>query len=296
MRDYGRIHTAIWGSQDFVSFSDDARLLALYLLTSPHTTMIGAFRLPDGYVCADIGWSIERVSKGFDELFRKGFCNRCETTNWMWVVKFLRWNPPENPNQWKAARKQSRQIPERCSWKQGFMKTLDDAEGGLSRKGYERVTKPGTGTGTGSKEDVPPDKPVAPPAYPADFESIWQAYPKRDGSNPKKPAYGAYRQRLKEGAPHDDIAAGVQRYAAWCDATGKTGLETVMQAKRFFGPGREWENPWTTEAAVTLPKDAHELWDIRKRLELPPFFDDVKSCHAEIRAKLRDHPELRAVL
>lgn len=124
MRDYGKVHSAIWSSPDFLSYSDDAKLLVFYLLTSTHTTMTGAFRLPDGYLCADLGWPSERVNKGLRELFQKGFCNRCETTNWVLISKFLRWNPPENPNQWIAVGKHVSQIPEQCSWKPDFMRFL----------------------------------------------------------------------------------------------------------------------------------------------------------------------------
>ena len=121
MRDYGRVHTAFWTSGDVQAMSDDAKLLALYMLTSPHTTIIGAFRMPDGYVCEDLKWSSQRVSKGLRELFDKGFSNRCETTKWVWIRKFLSWNPPENPNQWKAARKIVEQIPASCVWKADFL-------------------------------------------------------------------------------------------------------------------------------------------------------------------------------
>lgn len=120
MREYGRIHCAFWTSNDIQSMSEDGRWLAMYLLSSQHTTIIGAFRLPDGYVCEDLKWSSGRVAKGFAELFAKGFANRCETTKWVWIRKFLQWNPPENPNQWKAAKKIASQIPAGCSWKADF--------------------------------------------------------------------------------------------------------------------------------------------------------------------------------
>lgn len=122
MRDYGKVHTTFWTSTTTRSMSEDARILALYLITSPHSTIAGVFRLPDGYVCEDLQWSPERVSKGFAELFRKGFGNRCETTKWVWVCKHLEWNPPENPNQRKSAAKIAQAIPDECGWKPAFMR------------------------------------------------------------------------------------------------------------------------------------------------------------------------------
>jgi hypothetical protein len=37
MRDYGKVHTSFWISDGMRRVSDDARLLALYLLTGQHT-------------------------------------------------------------------------------------------------------------------------------------------------------------------------------------------------------------------------------------------------------------------
>lgn len=122
MRDYGKVQTSFWTSTTMRSLTDDGRMLALYLITSPHSTIAGVFRLPDGYVCEDLQWSAERVREGFLELFRKGFSNRCETTKWVWVCAHLEWNPPENPNQRKSAAKVAAGIPDECGWKPDFMR------------------------------------------------------------------------------------------------------------------------------------------------------------------------------
>jgi len=122
VRDYGKVYSTFWSSTTTGSLSDDGKVLALYLMTCSHSTIAGVFRLPDGYVSEDLGWGPERVREGFTELFGKGFANRCETTKWVWITKHLTWNPPENPNQRKAAAKCAVQIPDECGWKLGFMR------------------------------------------------------------------------------------------------------------------------------------------------------------------------------
>ena len=112
MRDYGKVHTSFWSSSTMRDLSEDGRMLALYLMTSPHNTIAGVFRLPDGYASEDLQWTSQRVIKGFTELLAKGFANRCETTKWVWVLKHLEWNEPENPNQKKSARKIASAIPD----------------------------------------------------------------------------------------------------------------------------------------------------------------------------------------
>lgn len=122
MRDYGKVYSTFWSSATTAKMSEDGKLLALYLMTCSHSTIAGVFRVPDGYVCEDLGWTLERVQQGFAELSAKGFANRCETTKWAWVCKHLEWNKPENPNQRKAAAKIAVSVPDECAWKRDFMR------------------------------------------------------------------------------------------------------------------------------------------------------------------------------
>lgn len=105
MRDYGKVYTAFWSSEDARGLSEDGRTLALYLMTCPHGNMLGCFRLTNAYAADDLKWEIERVSKGFDELFQKGFAYRCDKTFWVFIRQYLKWNQFENPNVGKAAGK-----------------------------------------------------------------------------------------------------------------------------------------------------------------------------------------------
>lgn len=123
------MHSAFWSSADIQALSDDAKLLALYLLSCSHGTIAGVCRLPDGYVSEDLKWTSGRVSKGFEELFTKGFASRCEATKWVWVRKFLQWNAPENPNQWKAIWKVVGQVPPQCAWRVDFLNLLAKLSG-----------------------------------------------------------------------------------------------------------------------------------------------------------------------
>ncbi len=45
------------------------------------------------------------------------------------------------------------------------------------------------------------------------FEQFWDAYPKRDGANPKKPAKGKFQRHVENGVNPNDIIQGAQRYA-----------------------------------------------------------------------------------
>lgn len=78
----------------------------------------------------------------------------------------------------------------------------------------------------------------------AQFAQAWKAMPKRAGHNPKARAERAFRARLRDGCSPGDMIAGVERYARYCDAMGKTGTEYVMQGATFFGPDKPFEQPY----------------------------------------------------
>jgi hypothetical protein len=145
MRDYGKVHTSFWISDGMRQISDDARLLALYLLTGQHTNMIGCFRLPDGYVSEDLGWPFGRVSEGFDELSSNGFATRDSTSKWVLITNFMEWNSIDNPNQGISALRLFTQVPDNTSLKPVLARILAKAISHIDPaklKGSERVIKP----------------------------------------------------------------------------------------------------------------------------------------------------------
>lgn len=145
MRDYGKVHTSFWSSDDTHNLSDDAKLLAIYLLTGQHTNMIGCFRLPDGYVTEDLNWPLERVLKGFGELSKNGFATRDSSSKWVVIHKFLSWNTLDNPNQGISALRLFGQVPDKSNLKPQLARVLLRAIGHLDHsklKGSERVLEP----------------------------------------------------------------------------------------------------------------------------------------------------------
>ena len=154
MRDYGKIFTTFWTSPTARAMSEDGRTVALYLMSSPHTNMIGVFRLPDGYICEDLQWPSERVSKGLANCSLNGFATREEGSKWLVIHKHLQWNPIENPNQAKAALKLIESIPQEMPEKPAVARVMaDSCERFRDKldKGFwnrlETLSKPVTGTG-----------------------------------------------------------------------------------------------------------------------------------------------------
>jgi hypothetical protein len=108
VREYGQVQCGFWQS-DVNDCGDGARLLALYLMTCPHSNGIGCYALPDGYAMADLRWSEQTLSQGFTELFRNGFAYRLGTV--VFLPNFLRWNTFSNGNVAQSRMAEWRALP-----------------------------------------------------------------------------------------------------------------------------------------------------------------------------------------
>lgn len=103
MREFSKISPAVWRSTRFTSLaSDDARFLYLYLLTNEHQNSAGAYRLPDGYACADLQWQLSRYVKAREALEQADLINFDEAVSVVMVKRWLRHNPPMNESHLKG--------------------------------------------------------------------------------------------------------------------------------------------------------------------------------------------------
>ena len=88
--------------------------------------------------------------------------------------------------------------------------------------------------------------------YDLDFAAFWNAYPRRTGSNPKAAARSAWAGRLSPDITAAVLLDGAERYAKFCDATGKTGTEYVKQAVSWLSPKFEgWSQDWDNGKPTT---------------------------------------------
>lgn len=76
------------------------------------------------------------------------------------------------------------------------------------------------------------------------FADAWSHYPKRGGTNSRHDAEKAWVARAREGVDPTAMLDGTRRYRAYCDAQSQTGTQFVMQASRFYGAAKHYEEPW----------------------------------------------------
>lgn len=113
MREYGRVHTGLW--ELIFSLSDQAKVLATYLLSSPHSNMIGCFRILTAYIAADLNWTNETATAALNELGQANWLTYDAGVSWVVIHDFLKYNPIENPNQGKAAVRLATSVPRKST-------------------------------------------------------------------------------------------------------------------------------------------------------------------------------------
>lgn len=119
-------------------------------------------------------------------------------------------------------------------------------------------TVSGTPGGTPGGTSYKKVKKVKNTSYTDDFERAWQKYPKRQGSNPKRAAFQAWRARLREQIDPGLLERAVEHYAASVRRDGSEHTPFVMQAATFFGPNERWREYLKPEKKPPEPQPEPE--------------------------------------
>ncbi len=118
--------------------------------------------------------------------------------------------------------------------------------------------------------------------YTVDFESCWSVYPKREGSNPKNKAYQSWNARIKEGESVDSMMQGARRYALFCQQKGQINTSYVMQASRFFGTEKNYQNDWSVNHEASKSNVSESLVErVARKNGLNPDFTPIKERCSE---------------
>lgn len=96
MARYRKIDPRIWNDAKFSSLSSEAKLLFLYLLTTPAMTVVGAIPMRASAVAEELGLDSKRYAIRYQELYDRGIVEYDER-GLFWVKNFLKYNAPDNP-------------------------------------------------------------------------------------------------------------------------------------------------------------------------------------------------------
>lgn len=260
---YFRISPRFWSRAEQKDWTDDMKMLALYLLTCPHRTTEGLYRLPKQYAQADLEWSPERFGEPFAQLLEDGFCDYDEQAQVVLIRGALKYQACANANVATAAVKRLHELPEtRLAWE--FRQLVEQFDEQLAKQLPEQFGDTPSPTPTpppspsltpapspadgDAKASPPPSKSNLPSHTEADdqFETFWTTYPRN--ANSGKPGGGAPRaEALKRwhklsAADREAALTGVANYADYCaraDAEFAAHATTWLNQRRW----EDWQQP-----------------------------------------------------
>lgn len=258
MRDYGKVSAQFWVGKTGRALrgNPEAQIVALYLMTSPHSNMIGVFHCPLAYIAHETGLPFEGASKGLQRLIEGQFCTYDEESETVWVHEMAKFQIGDalkaGDNQCKAIQKAVDNIAETrirlafaAKYAEAFHLSVpvDNPKG--VRRGLKGPPKPGAGTGAGTGSISPPG-----------FARFWKAWPRTDRKEGKAECLKRWNARGLE-AFADEIVAHVETLKGtkkWQDGFEPAPLTFVNQ--------RRWEDAedGDGEAINGVPQAAQPEW------------------------------------
>lgn len=171
MRDYGKVSPKFWTGetgQALARRGSEALVVALYLMTSPHSSMLGLYYQPVLYMAEETGLSPEGAWEGLRACIEEGFCEYDPGTKMVWVIEMASYQIgsalDEKDKRCKGIQKEYAALPN-CPFLGGFFDRYAEdfhlterREFVVKQKGLvltptsplEGPSKPGTGTGAGA--------------------------------------------------------------------------------------------------------------------------------------------------
>ena len=287
---YGKIYPQFWDS--FRGQDSDVMLLGAYLLTCHHRNMIGCYRLPITYAADDLEWEPTRVSNALGQLAAMGFATYCFRSRFVWVHKFLEFNPLENPNQRTGAWCKAEEIPQNCEFRPQFLELLSTITGmgetlsepfpnpfeTLSKpftNPLPTLSKPGTGavvgTGVGAGKGTATGSISSEPFEICEPEILEAPRSEPSGSSPPViPVKGGkdfipddgFWAELQNAYPALELGKEFQAMRVWC-LSNPSKQKTAKGVKRFI-------NSWLSRAEkAAKPKRKTWLEETRDYMNEP---------------------------
>lgn len=273
MRDYARISPRFWigGTGKAIRAGGvEAQLVALYLVSSPHSNMLGLYYLPRALITHETGLSVQGASKGLRRCIEAGFCAYDDATETVWVYEMALYQIGEtlkpDDKRCKGIQREYDALPENPflsaffeKFREAFHLVRCRVEKLLDTRGIEAPSKPHRSQEQEQEHEQAQEHELAASPQRArsagretdlsdeQFEAFKADYPRRGGEYRWAQARTHINAALAAGEAWDAVMAGVQRYASYIAATGDAGTQFVKTAA-VFASQRAWREEWTPPA------------------------------------------------
>lgn len=239
MRDYAKVSPLFWTGKTgkaLKAAGQEAVIVGMYLMTSPHANMIGLYHCPLTYIAYDTGLTIEGASKGLLSAIEADFCRYDHDSEYVFVHEFAAYQIGDELDP-KDKRVQGvinelAKVPKNQCW-QGF------------RARYAVAFHLPTEAKTASPKKAP-SKPLRSQkqeqeqeqniSAPDGFDLFWTAYPKKAA---KPAAIKAFRS-AKINGHIPEVLADIEEKAA-SELWTKAGGQFIPNPATYLNQ-RRWED------------------------------------------------------
>lgn len=149
MRDYAKLAPTFWTGETGKALrrrGSEAMISALYLVSSPHSNMLGVYYQPIGYMGHETGLGFDGATKGLQACIEVGFCSYDEDTEMVYVHEMAAWQIAEELKatdlRCKGIQKDYESLPN-CPFLEAFFDRYASSYH-LKKKRSNPVAKPGS--------------------------------------------------------------------------------------------------------------------------------------------------------
>jgi len=99
MRDYAKVVPKFWTGETGKAIrkkGPEGVVVAMYLMTSPHSNMLGLFYQPLLYMAHETGLGLEGATKGLQTCIEEGFCRYDDASEMVWVEEMAKFQIGSN--------------------------------------------------------------------------------------------------------------------------------------------------------------------------------------------------------
>jgi hypothetical protein len=279
---YGKVHSSFWTDDKIMRLGDQAKLLALYLISGPHRNAIGCTRVPAQYICADTAWSAGTVAKALSELVAIGFITRDESTGWTLINNILKYDPIRGDKAAIGALRIAKTVPRDGTVYAALYARLQPV---LERelKMYADMPEytmeaPSMGDAKGHRSPepiltLPEPTPAGASAFDSEFEPVWEIYPRKVGKGAARKAFRLARKK----ADLSSIVAGIKRIDRSVEEKFIPHMATWLNGERWLDSTAQ-----SKPSAAPPPKSDREVWaDLLARYKPGGFWPPNKGARPE---------------
>ena len=244
MRDYGKISPQFWTGKTGKAIKaggPESVVVAMYLMSSPHSNMIGMYYLPMMYVAHETGLGIEGALKGLGRALEAGFCSYDDASEVVWVHEMARYQIAAelsaNDNRVKGIQREIDSVPENpfvSAFYDKYSAAFNLKKQAEKTSPLEAPSKP---LGCQEQEQEQDKTLLSESDDSNDFEQFWTAYPKKQA---KQEASKAFRSAKVKPEQLQTVLQDIKRRGSSPDWQKDGGKFIPLPAT--YLRGKRWED------------------------------------------------------